>query len=134
MCAEEVVTEQPMPGFDQAAIDGYAVQQRGHHRSRGRRDRASGSPSDRGRFTHSHPSAAQAGRAIETGAPMPTLADAVLPLRWSDGGRPGPRASRGSTWCVCRHVGDDVQPVTLAVRAGAIIGPAQVGAAGRRGS
>ena len=25
MCAEEVATEQPMPGFDQAAIDGYAV-------------------------------------------------------------------------------------------------------------
>ncbi len=25
MCAEEVVTEHPMPGFDQAAIDGYAV-------------------------------------------------------------------------------------------------------------
>ena len=24
MCAEEVVTEHPMPGFDQAAIDGYA--------------------------------------------------------------------------------------------------------------
>ena len=25
MCAEEVVTEHPLPGFDQAAIDGYAV-------------------------------------------------------------------------------------------------------------
>ena len=25
MCAEEVVTEYPLPGFDQAAIDGYAV-------------------------------------------------------------------------------------------------------------
>ena len=25
MCAEEVVAERPMPGFDQAAIDGYAV-------------------------------------------------------------------------------------------------------------
>ena len=25
MCAEEVVTEAAMPGFDQAAIDGYAV-------------------------------------------------------------------------------------------------------------
>ena len=25
MCAEDVVTEAPMPGFDQAAIDGYAV-------------------------------------------------------------------------------------------------------------
>nr|HQV20537.1 molybdopterin molybdenumtransferase [Gordonia sp. (in: high G+C Gram-positive bacteria)] len=25
MCAEEVVVERPMPGFDQAAIDGYAV-------------------------------------------------------------------------------------------------------------
>ena len=25
MCAEEVVTDRPLPGFDQAAIDGYAV-------------------------------------------------------------------------------------------------------------
>ena len=25
MCAEEVVTERPLPGFDHAAIDGYAV-------------------------------------------------------------------------------------------------------------
>src|ERR1700751_1953488 len=25
MCAEEVVTERPLPGFDKAAIDGYAV-------------------------------------------------------------------------------------------------------------
>src|ERR1700744_488644 len=25
MCAEEVVTERPLAGFDQAAIDGYAV-------------------------------------------------------------------------------------------------------------
>ncbi|MGB9252644.1 MAG: molybdopterin molybdenumtransferase, partial [Mycobacterium sp.] len=25
LCAEEVVTEHPLPGFDQAAIDGYAV-------------------------------------------------------------------------------------------------------------
>ncbi|KKW66569.1 molybdopterin molybdenumtransferase, partial [Mycolicibacterium elephantis] len=25
MCAEEVVTERPLPGFDEAAIDGYAV-------------------------------------------------------------------------------------------------------------
>ncbi|MDT5130821.1 MAG: molybdopterin molybdotransferase, partial [Mycobacterium sp.] len=25
MCAEDVVTERPLPAFDQAAIDGYAV-------------------------------------------------------------------------------------------------------------
>ena len=25
LCAEEVVTARPLPGFDQAAIDGYAV-------------------------------------------------------------------------------------------------------------
>ncbi|MBL3421858.1 molybdopterin molybdenumtransferase, partial [Klebsiella pneumoniae] len=25
LCAEDVVTERPLPGFDQAAIDGYAV-------------------------------------------------------------------------------------------------------------
>ena len=27
MCAEEVQAQRPLPGFDQAAIDGYAVRQ-----------------------------------------------------------------------------------------------------------
>ena len=128
MCAEEVVTEQPLPGFDQAAIDGYAVRSV---------DITAAEDSEivlpvtaviaAGSRTPSRLQSKQAAR-IETGAPMPTLADAVLPLRWSDGGQARVRVLRGvRAGAYVRRVGDDVQPGDVAVRAGAIIGPAQVG-------
>ena len=128
MCAEEVVTEQPMPGFDQAAIDGYAVRSV---------DISAAEDSEivlpvtgviaAGSRTPTRLQPKQAAR-IETGAPMPTLADAVLPLRWSDGGQTRVRVLRGvRPGAYVRRVGDDVQPGDVAVRAGAIIGPAQVG-------
>ena len=128
MCAEEVVTEQPMPGFDQAAIDGFAVRSV---------DITAAEDSEivlpvtgviaAGSRTPSRLQPRQAVR-IETGAPMPTLADAVLPLRWSDGGQARVRVLRGvRPGAYVRRVGDDVEPGDVAVRAGAIIGPAQVG-------
>ncbi|MFM9033681.1 MAG: gephyrin-like molybdotransferase Glp [Mycobacterium sp.] len=129
MCAEEVVTERPMPGFDQAAIDGYAV------RSVDIQDAGDGAEIvlpvmgviDAGARTPTRLQPNQAAR-IQTGAPMPTLADAVLPLRWTDGGENRVRALRGvRSGAYVRRVGDDVQPGDVAVRAGAIIGPAQVG-------
>jgi molybdopterin molybdotransferase len=56
------------------------------------------------------------------------LADAVLPLRWTDGGQTRVRALRGvRSGAYVRRAGDDVQPGDVAVRAGAVIGPAQVG-------
>jgi molybdopterin molybdotransferase len=59
---------------------------------------------------------------------MPTLADAVLPLRWTDGGQARVRVLRGvRSGAYVRRAGDDVQPGDVAVRAGAIIGAAQVG-------
>ena len=43
---------------------------------------------------------------VQTGAPMPTLADAVLPLRWTDGGEvEGARAAQralGRLRAACR--------------------------------
>lgn len=129
MCAEEVVTERPMPGFDQAAIDGYAV--------RSVDITSAGDGNDvvlpvmgvieAGARTPTRLQPNQAAR-IQTGAPMPTLADAVLPLRWTDGGTTKVRALRGvRSGAYVRRAGDDVQPGDVAVRAGAIIGPAQVG-------
>ncbi|MFN8088717.1 MAG: gephyrin-like molybdotransferase Glp [Mycobacterium sp.] len=133
MCAEEVVTEHPLPGFDQAAIDGYAV------RSVdvigvGDGDRESGDVSlpvmgmiEAGARTPSRLQPKQTAR-VQTGAPMPTLADAVLPLRWTDGGQNRVRVLRGvRSGAYVRRVGDDVQPGDVAVRSGAIIGAAQVG-------
>jgi molybdopterin molybdotransferase len=140
MCAEEVVTERPLPGFDQAAIDGYAV------RSvdvLGVDSNGDGEDADTGRDpeislpvmgiieagakTPSRLQPRQAAR-VQTGAPMPTLADAVLPLRWTDGGESRVRVLRSvRSGAYVRRTGDDVQPGDVAVRSGTIIGAAQVG-------
>ena len=143
MCAEEVVTERPLPGFDQAAIDGYAVRSvdvLGYGGSDGgddgdeageTRDREISLPVmgaiEAGARTPSRLQPRQAAR-VQTGAPMPTLADAVLPLRWTDGGESRVRVLRGvRSGAYVRRTGDDVQPGDVAVRAGTIIGAAQVG-------
>jgi len=153
MCAEEVVTERPLPGFDQAAIDGYAVRsvdvlgvgeshpssdQTGDDHLRAVPGEAVESPPggvtlpvmgniEAGTRT---PSRLQPGQAVrvQTGAALPTLADAVLPLRWTDGGQSRVRVLRGvRSGAYVRRTGDDVQPGDVAVRAGTIIGAAQVG-------
>lgn len=135
MCAEEVVTERPLPGFDQAAIDGYAVRSVDVLSVGGTDDdginREVSLPVvgeiDAGARTPSRLQPRQAAR-VQTGAPMPTLADAVLPLRWTDGGQSRVRVLRGvRSGAYVRRTGDDVQPGDVAVRAGTIIGAAQVG-------
>ena len=156
LCAEEVVTEHPLPGFDQAAIDGYAVRSvdvlgvgQGDPSEDQGDDQADdelrsvsavegSSPSggvtlpvmgtvQAGTRTPSRLQPGQAAR-VQTGAPLPTLADAVLPLRWTDGGQSRVRVLRGvRSGAYVRRTGDDVQPGDVAVRAGTIIGAAQVG-------
>ena len=139
MCAEEVVTERPLPGFDQAAIDGYAVRSvdvlgvdPGVDGDEVGSDAADVSLPvmgliEAGAKTPSRLQPRQAAR-VQTGAPMPTLADAVLPLRWTDGGDSRVRVLRGvRSGAYVRRTGDDVQPGDVAVRSGTIIGAAQVG-------
>ncbi|OBF65391.1 molybdopterin molybdenumtransferase [Mycobacterium sp. 852002-51971_SCH5477799-a] len=147
MCAEEVVTERPMPGFDQAAIDGYAVRSvdvlgvgevgseslPGPFDDAGEGDGREGlvlpvmGIVEAGSRTPSRLQPRQAVR-VQTGAPLPTLADAVLPLRWTDGGTQRVRILRGApSGAYVRRAGDDVQPGDVAVRSGTVIGAAQVG-------
>jgi molybdopterin molybdotransferase len=143
MCAEEVVTERPLPGFDQAAIDGYAVRSvdvLGAEPIGDADGDGEGGVTDireislpvmglieAGAKTPSRLQPRQAAR-VQTGAPMPTLADAVLPLRWTDGGDSRVRVLRSvRSGAYVRRTGDDVQPGDVAVRAGTIIGAAQVG-------
>jgi molybdopterin molybdotransferase len=128
LCAEEVVAEHALPGFDQAAVDGYAV------RSVDVRA-ASEAPVqlpvvgeiDAG---SRQPRRLQPGQAVRvaTGAPLPTLADAVVPTAYTDGHaakvsvhRPVPSAG------YVRRAGEDVQIGDVAVRKGDTIGSAQVG-------
>jgi molybdopterin molybdotransferase len=144
MCAEEVVTERPLPGFDQAAIDGYAVRSvdvlgvgevaaDGSIEAVVDEDGREGvvlpvmGTIPAGARTPSRLQPHQAAR-VQTGAPLPTLADAVLPLRWTDGGTQRVRVLRGApSGAYVRRAGDDVQPGDVAVRSGTIIGAAQVG-------
>lgn len=140
MCAEEVLTERPLPGFDQAAIDGYAVRSVDLQGVGQVSDDLTAEAEPGGDVTLPVVASIEAGTRtptrlqprqaarVQTGAPLPTLADAVLPLRWTDGGDSRVRVLRGvRSGAYVRRTGDDVQPGDVAVRAETIIGPAQVG-------
>lgn len=137
LCAEDVVAPRPLPGFDQAAIDGYAVRSV---------DVASAGADIHDEFGElvdltlpvigevpagsRQPIRLQPRQAvrIDTGAPLPTLADAVLPLDFTDGGRSRIKIYESvRSGDYVRRTGDDVGTGDVAVRAGSIIGPAQVG-------
>jgi molybdopterin molybdotransferase len=135
-CAEEVVSSRPLPGFDQAAIDGYAVRSV---------DLAGASPEQPvsvpvvGEIPAGsrQPLRLQPGQAVRvaTGAPLPTLADAVVPVAYTDGGAARLAVHQGvPSAAFVRRIGEDVQPGDVAVRRDAVIGAAQVAllaAAGR---
>ncbi|MFC4375632.1 gephyrin-like molybdotransferase Glp [Nocardia halotolerans] len=137
LCAEDVITERPLPGFDQAAIDGYAV------RSVDVSAAGTDVRDEEGELIDltlpvvgevvagsRQPIRLQPRQTVrvDTGAPLPTLADAVLPLDFTDGGTARVKVFEPvRSGDYVRRVGDDVQPGDVAVRAGTIIGAAQVG-------
>lgn len=146
MCAEEVAASSPLPGFAQAAVDGYAVRavDVGGGVALGSTTAGNEQPVERSlpvvgevAAGSQKPLRLQPKQAVKvaTGAPLPTLADAVLPLQWSDRGRKRMTPSRPvRTGDFVRKAGDDIQPGDVAVRQGSVIGPAQIGllaAAGR---
>ncbi len=129
LCAEEVVASQALPAFDQAAVDGYAV------RSVDVAIAAEGHPvvlpvvgSIEAGVRTPHRLQPQQTVYVETGAALPTVADAVVPRSHTQGG--GARVSVTKTvpsGAYVRRTGEDVQPGDIAVRSGAFIGSAQVG-------
>lgn len=137
MCAEEVQANAPLPGFSQAAVDGYAVRavDVGGGKSLGQREDApvhDASLPVVGEVAagSQKPLRLQPRQAVRvaTGAPLPTLADAVLPLEWSDRGRKRVTPHRPvRSGDFIRREGDDIQPGDIAVRSGAVLGPAQIG-------
>src|SRR5690606_34541838 len=127
-CAEEVVAEQALPGFDQAAVDGYAVRSV-DVRTAGEEpvqlpvvgEIQAGSR---------QPRRLQPGQAVRvaTGAPLPTLADAVVPTAFTDGHQAKVTVQRSVPSAgYVRRTGEDVQIGDVAVREGDTIGSAQVG-------
>src|SRR5690349_1658240 len=128
MCAEEIVADRALPGFDQAAVDGFAV------RSVDVRAAAEepvelpvvGEVAVGSRQAHR----LQPGQAVRvaTGAPLPTLADAVAPYDHTDAADDRGTGHRArltvkapvpsAGWV--RRVGEDVAPGDVAVRRGAV--------------
>ncbi|NIH87076.1 gephyrin-like molybdotransferase Glp [Amycolatopsis granulosa] len=128
LCAEEVVAEHALPGFDQAAVDGYAV--------RSVDVRVEGDETVQlpvvGEIAAGsrQPRRLQPGQAVRvaTGAPLPTLADAVVPTAFTDGHPAKVTVHRSvPSAAYVRRTGEDVQIGDVAVRQGDTIGAAQVG-------
>lgn len=137
MCAEEVAATRSLPGFSQAAVDGYAVRAVDVGGAVALGSRENPGPVDASlpvvgevAAGSQKPLRLQPRQAVRvaTGAPLPTLADAVLPLEWTDRGRKRVSALRSvRTGDFVRKEGDDIQPGDVAVSAGAVLGPAQIG-------
>ena len=159
-CAEEIAATRQVPGFAQAAIDGFAVRAVDVGGTAGLRRRPAAGAEDESEADAEEQKAPrpapdralpvvgevpagsqkplrlqprQAVR-VATGAPLPTLADAVLPLEWTYRGRKRVTPLRPvRTGDFVRKAGDDIQPGDVAVRQGTIFGPAQVGLAAAAG-
>jgi molybdopterin molybdotransferase len=126
---EDVVGEEPVPAFDNSAMDGFVL------RAADTREATPGAPArlrlvDESRAGSPAGAALAAGEAmrISTGAAVPAGADAVLRLeeaRLDDGhllveAAVAPRND-------VRVAGEDVAPGTTLLRAGAALGPAELG-------
>lgn len=129
LCAEDVLASAPLPGFDNSAMDGYAV--RASDTAAATEDEPVVLP-----VVGDIPAGSRAPRAVSqgiclrimTGAPMPSGADAIVPVEWTDGGVARVRITRPTeAGAYVRRVGEDIRTGELAVAAGTPIGPAQVG-------
>ncbi|MCM2413578.1 MULTISPECIES: gephyrin-like molybdotransferase Glp [unclassified Streptomyces] len=148
---EDVVVEIALPPFDNSSMDGYAVRVADVEGATEEfpavltviGDVAAG---DAGLSGDQRVGPGEAAR-IMTGAPLPAGAEAVIPVEWTDGGTGGGPAATmrahsdapegaGGEVRVHRPVearahvrdrGSDVRPGDLALRAGSVIGPPQIG-------
>lgn len=148
---EDVVVEIALPPFDNSSMDGYAVRVADVEGATEEfpavltviGDVAAG---DAGLLGDQRVGPGEAAR-IMTGAPLPAGAEAVVPVEWTDGGSGGgpadtmrahsdaPEGARGEVRvhrpaearAHVRDRGSDVRPGDLALRAGSVVGPPQIG-------
>jgi molybdopterin molybdotransferase len=126
--AENVITDVPLPGFDNSAVDGYAV----------RAVDTKGAEEDKPITLPVVGDVAAGNRALSgmgagvsmrimTGAPIPSGADAVIPLEWTDRGlaQVAIRQSARSGTSI-RRAGEDLPAGAPALAAGAALGPQQI--------
>ncbi|MDT7550003.1 MAG: molybdopterin molybdotransferase [Actinomycetota bacterium] len=125
--AEDVVAPAPLPGFDNSAMDGYAVRVADLETVPVTLpvvgDIAAGPAS---------PLRVQPGLCVRimTGAMMPAGADAVVPLEWTDGGVANVRIDRRpDSGAYVRRAGEDVSAGDVVLQTGTHLGAAQIGLA-----
>ena len=125
---EDVAAPWPMPSFDNSSMDGYAV-----HSA----DVAAASavspvtlkvvadlPAGTDKIVHVREGTTAR---IMTGAPMPSGADAVVPIEWTDEGVVDVRVNRApAPGEFVRRAGSDVEAGTVVVAAGSHLRPAQL--------
>ncbi len=127
--AEPLVSTADLPGFDNSAMDGYAV------KAVDLSDTPTTVP-----VSADIPAAPQTGEQrplvpgtaarIMTGAPIPPGADAVIKVEWTDGGTDAVTMYQPVEAGVnVRHRGEDVRAGVELLSAGTVMGPAQLSAA-----
>jgi molybdopterin molybdotransferase len=127
--AETVTSEVDLPQFDNASHDGYAVRMA---------DVGSAGPDNPvllpvvGDVAAGAPSSysVQPGLSVRimTGAPVPTGADAVVPLEWTDRGLASVTVTKAPTeGAHIRRRGEDVTSGQVVLEAGTRLGPGQLG-------
>jgi molybdopterin molybdotransferase len=128
LLAENIVTRGPLPGFDNSAMDGYAV------RAVDTRGASAEHPLDlpvvgdvvAGTKSRNGMGPGLAMR-IMTGAPLPAGADAVIPLENTDRGLARVRITGPARSGDCvRRAGEDLPAGSQALATGAAIGPQQI--------
>jgi molybdopterin molybdotransferase len=129
MLAEAVVSEVDLPPFDNSSMDGYAVRVA---------DVAGASETSPVKLPVVGDIAAGSQAAytvqpglsvrIMTGAPVPTGAEAVVPLEWTDGGIAGVSITQPpAPGANIRRRGEDVRVGDLVLDVGTRLGPGQLG-------
>ncbi|MGE5287674.1 MAG: gephyrin-like molybdotransferase Glp [Micromonosporaceae bacterium] len=134
--AEDVTATQPLPSFDNSAMDGYAV------RAPDVANASAGHPvtlpvvgevvaGDTGAYGLTAGTALR----ITTGAQIPAGADAVVPVEWTDGGTAKVEVRQAAApGHAIRRSGEDLRAGERVLTAGTRLGPLQLGllaAAGR---
>jgi len=126
--AEDVTAPWPLPPFDNAATDGYAV------KAADLLAASDGKPVvlrviDDVPAGYRASVALREGSAIRimTGAPLPEGAEAVVPVEWTDGGMPEVRITRSiARGANVRRRGDDVPLGEVVATAGTVLGPREI--------
>jgi molybdopterin molybdotransferase len=126
--AEDVTAPWPLPPFDNAATDGYAV------KAADLMAASDGKPVVL-RVIDDVPAGYRASVELRestairimTGAPLPEGAEAVVPLAWTDGGMPEVRVTRSVTrGAHVRRRGDDVGLGDVVATAGTVLSPRDI--------